>query len=101
MPRDFLGEFMPPNSVPRSWIPNARWTQLRFDLDPCISRCVSLDLLFLSEFAGANRVNEACCPPASVVDPTKFACPKLLGKMFDWSGLLPVACLSAFVCFIC
>src|SRR5438034_10877823 len=100
MPRDFLSELMPPNSVPRGWIPNARRTQLRFDIDPGICGCLRLDLLLLSEFAGADRVNEACCPPAGVVNPTKLACPELLGNMLERCGPLPVTCLSAFARFI-
>ena len=99
MPADFLSEFMPPNSVPRGWIPNTWWTQFRFNLDPRISGCVSIDLWFLSKFAGADRVKEACRLPASVVNPTKFVCPELLGNMFDGCEPLPVTCLYAFAGF--
>src|SRR5512144_2768076 len=100
MPRDFLSELMPPNSIPRGWIPNARRTQFRFGLDPRICGCLRLDFLFLSEFAGADRINEACCLSASVVNPTKFAFPKLLGNMLDRCGPLPVPRLRTFARFI-
>src|SRR5262249_589915 len=100
MPRDFLSKLMPPNSVSRSWIPNAARTQLRFRLDPSVGGCAGLDLSFLSEFARADCVNKACCLPASVVDPAKFACLKLLGNILERCDPLPVTCLSAFARFI-
>src|SRR5438128_693360 len=100
MPRDFLSELMPPNSVPRGCIPNLRRPQLRFDLDPRICSRLRLDFLFLSEFAGADRVNEACPLPAGVVNPTKLACPELLGNMLERCGPLPVTRLRTFARFI-
>jgi hypothetical protein len=79
---------MPPNAVSGSWIPNARRTQFRFDLDPGICGRRRLDFLFLSELARSDRVNEARRVSTSVVNPTKFARAELFRNMLEGCGSL-------------
>src|SRR5215831_20811143 len=110
MPWDFLSKIVPPNSITRGWVLNARRAQLRFDLEPCVRAVHRLNFFFRparrslggggSEFAGADRVNELGGLPASIVDPTEFAFPKMLGNALARRGLLSFARLNAFPCFI-
>src|SRR5215472_7374676 len=100
MPRNSLSKVMPPNAVSGSWIPNARRTQFRFDLDPGICDRLRLDFLLLSELARSDRVNEAHRVSTSVVNPTKFPRAEMLRNMLEGSGSLSRTRFRTFARFI-